>query len=476
MFKNADELLRHIRDDKIKMVDLQFCNLFGGWHHLTLPASRIDEATLERGDAFDGSSVPGYAKLESGDMALKPDITTAFDNPFYELPTVSVICSVVEADNGRPYSRDPRGIAMRAEAYLKNNGIATRSVWGPELEFYVFDRVDHGSETNFAQYRIDSEEAVWNVGQDSKDHRGYTIRKGGGYHAAPPQDRLHDLRSEAVEILERIGVPVRYHHHEVGGPGQCEIEPMMGSIVRMGDATMLIKYVVRMVADRRGKTATFMPKPLYGEAGSGLHFHQQLFNKDEPVFFDKNGYAGLSNKALNYIAGLLSHGPSLLALTNPSTNSFKRLIPGFEAPVNLIFSLGNRSAAIRVPKYATAPNEKRFEFRPPDATTNPYLAMAAQLMAGIDGIKRALDPTKLGFGPIDENIFKWSEEKRATIKPLPDSLSQALRELQHDFEYLLAGEVFSKDLLDVWCARKSAEAAELQARPHPHEFAMYYAV
>lgn len=476
MVRDADELLRLIRDPRIKMVDLRFCNLFGGWHHLTLPASRIDAASLERGEAFDGSSVPGYSKTEAGDMALKPDPTTAFEDPFCELPTISVICSVVEADSGKPYARDPRGICLKAESYLKASGLATRSVWGPELEFYVFDRVDHGSETNFAQYRIDSEEAVWNVGENNTQHRGYTIRRGGGYHACPPQDRLNDLRGEAVEILEKIGIPVRYHHHEVGGPGQCEIEPMMGSLLRMGDAIMLIKYVVRMVADRRGKTATFMPKPLYGEAGSGLHYHQHLFKGEEPIFYDKSGYAGLSRMARAYIAGLLEHGPALLGLTNPSTNSFKRLVPGFEAPVNLFYSLGNRSAAIRVPKYAVLPEEKRFEFRPPDATANGYLAMAAMLMAGLDGMKRNLDPAAMGFGPIDENIFTWSDAKRATIKPLPESLNAALRALAGDHEFLTAGEVFPKDLIDVWISRKSAEAADIQSRPHPHEFALYYAV
>lgn len=477
MFQDADDLLRHIRDPRIKMVDLKFCNLFGGWHHLTLPASRIDEEVLLRGDAFDGSSVPGYSKLEAGDLALKPDPTTAFEDPFCQLPTISIICSVVEADTGRPYARDPRGICSRAEAFLKASGLGTHSVWGPELEFYVFDKVDHGSETNFTQYRIDSEEAVWNVGQNASQHRGYTIRRGGGYHACPPQDRLNDLRSEAVEILEQIGVPVRYHHHEVGGPGQCEIEPMMGPILKMGDAVQLIKYVVRMVADRRGRTATFMPKPLHGEAGSGLHFHQQVFKGSEPVFYDKDGYAGLSKAARSYVAGLLDHGPSLLGLCNPSTNSYKRLVPGFEAPVNLFYSLGNRSAAIRVPKYAVKPEEKRFEFRPPDATTNPYLAMAAMLMAGLDGIKRNLDPGAMGFGPIDENIFSWTDAKRAaTIKPLPDSLGGALRSLGKDHEYLLAGEVFTKDLIDVWIAKKTKEAEDIQARPHPHEFALYYAV
>ncbi|MGC4117242.1 MAG: type I glutamate--ammonia ligase [Myxococcales bacterium] len=476
MFQDADDLLRHIRDPRIKMVDFKFCNLFGGWHHLTLPAARIDEKMLERGEAFDGSSVPGYAKLEAGDMALKPDPATAFEDPFCELPTISVICSVIEADSGKPYARDPRGICSRAEGYLKNSGLGTRSVWGPELEFYVFDKVDHGSETNFTQYRIDSEEAVWNVGQNASQHRGYTIRRGGGYHCCPPMDRLNDLRSEAVRILEEIGIPIRYHHHEVGGPGQCEIEPNMGPMLKMGDAIMLIKYVVRMVADKRGRTATFMPKPLYGEAGSGLHFHQHFFKGDEPVFYDKDGYAGLSKLAKAYTAGLLDHGASLLGLCNPSTNSYKRLVPGFEAPVNLFYSLGNRSAAIRVPKYAVLPDEKRVEFRPPDATCNGYLAMAAMLMAGIDGIKKSMDPGAMGFGPIDENIFSWTDAKRASIKPLPDSLGSALRALKSDHDYLLAGEVFPKDLIDVWVTRKTKEAEEIQSRPHPHEFAMYYAV
>ncbi len=444
MTQQYDALMQRIRDAKIKMVDLRFCNLFGGWHHLTLPASRVDETMLERGEAFDGSSVPGFAKLEAGDMTLKPDASTAFEDPFCEVPTMSLICSIVESDTGEPYARDPRGICQRAEQYLRSTGIATRGVWGPELEFYVFDKVDHGSETNFAQYRIDSEEAVWNVGQ-TDHHRGYTINRGCGYQVCPPLDRLDALRSEAVERLERIGIPIRYHHHEVGGPGQCEIEPMMGPMLWMGDAIMRIKYFVRMVAERRGKTATFMPKPLHGEAGSGLHFHQHLFQNDQPVFFDAGGYAGLSKLASSYTAGLLDHGASLLAFTNPSTNSYKRLVPGFEAPVNLFYSLGNRSAAIRVPKYATRAEEKRIEFRPPDATCNPYLAMAAMLLAGIDGVRRRLDPTALGFGPIDENIFHWPEAKRAKVRPLPDSLSSALRALARDQDYLLADKVFPPD-------------------------------
>ncbi|MCU0692367.1 MAG: type I glutamate--ammonia ligase [Polyangiaceae bacterium] len=476
MFRDADDLMRAIRDPRIKMVDLQFCNVFGGWHHLMLPASRVDDKLLRRGEAFDGGSVAGYAKVQAGDMSLRPDPSTAFEDPFYQLPTITVLCSIVEADTGAPCSRDPRGICQKAEQHLRETGYGTHSVWGPELEFYIFDSVDHGGETNFAQYRIESEEAVWNAGDPDIRHMGYSIPRGGGYHACPPQDRLADLRSEAVDVLERIGIPIRYHHHEVGGPGQCEIEPQMGPMLRMGDAVMITKYVIRRVAERRGKTATFMPKPLYGEAGSGMHFHQMFFHGDHAVFYEDSGYAGLSKLAQAYIAGMLLHGSSLLALTNPSTNSYKRLVPGFEAPVNLFYSLGNRSAAIRIPKYAVLPEEKRMEFRPPDATCNPYLAMAAMLMAGLDGIAKGLDPTAQGFGPIDENIFEWSDERRSQIKPLPDSLASALRDLAADHDYLLQGGVFTQDLIDVWVERKTKEAREIQSRPHPHEFAMYYAV
>ena len=474
MFRNADDLLRAISDHSIRMVDLQFSSLFGTWHHLTLPASRVDEVFFTRGEAFDGASVPGYAKLEAGDMSILPDVCTAFIDPFYEIPTLTVLCSVVEADTLVPCSRDPRGIALRAEKYLKDSGLATNSVWGPELEFYVFDSVQHGAAPGVCQYRIESEEAPWNAGSKARNGLGYQIQHGRGYHACPPMDRLADMRNECVDVLEQIGVAIRYHHHEVGGPGQCEIEPAMGPIDKMGDAVMLSKYVIRRVAEKWGLTVTFMPKPLYGEAGSGMHFHQHLFNNGEPVFYDKTGYAGLSQLARAYIAGLLAHGASLLGLTNPSTNSYKRLVPGFEAPVNLFYSLGNRSAAIRVPKYAVEPHEKRMEFRPPDATCNPYLAMAAMLMAGIDGMKKLMDPATMGFGPIDENIFHWPEEKLATIQPLPASLPAALAALEADNDYLKAGNVFTQDLLDVWIDRKKKDVQELEVRPHPHEFAMYY--
>jgi glutamine synthetase len=298
---------------------------------------------------------------------------------------------------------------------------------------------------------------------------------GRGYHIAPPLDRLYDLRSEMVKILTELGIPVRYHHHEVGGPGQCEIEPAMGPALKLADAVQIIKYVAKMVAVRHGKSATFMPKPLYAEAGNGLHFHLTTYKGDEPVFYDAQGYAGLSPLALSFIAGILDHAPSLLGLCNPSTNSYKRLVPGYEAPINLFFSLGNRSAAVRIPAYAKQPGEKRCEFRPPDATCNPYLAMAAILLAGIDGVARKLDPTACGFGPIDENIFEWPEEKRRTVRPLPTSLEDALRALEADHDYLLRGGTFPPGLLETWIARKRRELVEVQRRPHPYEVELYYA-
>jgi glutamine synthetase len=347
----------------------------------------------------------------------------------------------------------------------------------PELEFYLFDDVRYASTMERQSYEVDAEEGSWNSDSEAWGaNSGYHLGRAIGQHAAPPRDHLYELRSEIVRALGDCGVPVKYHHHELGGPGQVEIEFRFEAALAAGDHLQVSKDVIKQVALAHGKTATFMPKPLYGEAGSGLHFHQHFFRGDDPVFYDPQGYAGLSELARSYVAGLLDHGPSLLALTNPSTNSFKRLVPGFEAPVNLFYSLANRSAAIRIPKYAVLADEKRVEFRPPDATCNGYLAMAAMLMAGLDGIRRHLDPEKMGFGPIDENIYTWTDAKRATIKPLPDSLSSALRQLRNDHEYLLAGGVFTSDLIDVWIARKTKESAEIQSRPHPHEFAMYYAV
>ena len=428
---------------------------------------------LARGIGFDGSAV-GLKSVKAGDMVLVPDLRTGVVDPFWEMSTLSFVCTTLEADTHAVFTNDPRNIAIRAEQFLVDLGIADESRWGPEFEFYVFDDVAYENGINRAGYRLDSKEADWN---SMEGGHGHYIPLHGGYHAIPPKDRLYNLRAEMSMILESMGIPVKYHHHEVGGPGQSEIEtPMMG-LIAAGDATMMVKYVSKMVAHRRGQAVTFMPKPLYGEAGSGMHFHQQLFKNGVNAFYDPEGYGCLSQTALYYIGGLLTHGAALLAFTNPSTNSYRRLVPGFEAPVNAFFSLGNRSAAIRIPKYATEPDSARFEFRPPDATCNVYLALAAQLMAGLDGIRNRIDPTEAGFGPIDADVFSWSDAQRAAIQQLPGSLDEALRALEADHAFLLAGDVFSPELIQNWVAyKRSEEYYPVRNRPHPFEVSLYFDV
>jgi glutamine synthetase len=470
MFQNLDEAAAFIRHKSVAMVDLKFCDLWGRWRHVTLPATRFSPALLESGVGFDGSSL-GLASVKSGDLVLVPELGTAFLDPFWEVPTVSFLCATLEADTRQPFPHDPRTLAARAEAFLKATGVGDSSRWGPEFEFYLFDGVSYENAINVAAYRVESREADW------KSHElgdGYTIPRHGGYHAIPPQDHLFGARTKISQHLESMGVPVKYHHHEVGGPGQCEIETRMLPMVRAADVTLLAKYVARMTAQQLGMTATFMPKPLFGEAGSGLHFHQQVLSGETNVFYDAAGYGCLSETARFYIGGLLSHGPAVMALTNPSTNSYRRLVPGYEAPVSAIFSLGNRSAAIRIPKYANRPDSARLEFRPPDATCNPYLAIAAQLMAGIDGIRRRIDPTPLGFGPFDEDVFAWPAEKRAHIQALPTSLETALDALESDSGFLLEGDVFSAEMIRRWIVKKRAEVRAVGDRPHPYEIELYY--
>jgi glutamine synthetase len=407
-------------------------------------------------------------------MVLVPDLSTGFRDPFWEVPTLSFICGTLEADTHDIFANDPRNIALRAEAYLRSTGIADESRWGPEFEFYIFDDVEYESGVNRASYRINCREADWNSGSGG---HGHYIPLHGGYHAIPPKDQLYNLRTEMILNLQDMGVPVKYHHHEVGGPGQCEIEtPMMG-LLQAGDATMLIKYVTKMTAHQYGQTVTFMPKPLYGEAGSGMHFHQHLFKQGKNQFYDAKGYGCISQVGLYYIGGLLKHGAALLAITNPSTNSYRRLVPGFEAPVNAFFSLGNRSAAVRIPKYANTPDSARMEFRPPDATGNVYLMLAAQMLAGLDGILNQIDPTAEGFGPIDANIFAWDDAQRASIKALPSSLDEALAALEVDHQFLLAGDVFSELLLQQWIEiKRTQEAYPVRNRPHPYEMNLYFDV
>jgi glutamine synthetase len=470
MFNNFSDALGYLQKKKIRTVDLKFIDLWGRWHHVSISASEFVPTLMEEGIGFDGSSI-GLKSVKSGDMALLPDISTGVIDTFWEPPVLSFICSTVEADTKTVFGSDPRVIAQRAEQFLIKSGIADESRWGPEYEFYLFNNIKIENTVNTALYSIDSVEGSWNRKENGN---GYEIPPHGGYHAIPPTDHFYQIREEMVHSLEDLGIPVKYHHHEVGGPGQCEIEtPIMG-LIAAADSAMTIKYVVKMIAARHGLTATFLPKPLFGEAGSGMHFHQQLFLAKKNIFYDVKSDNLLSEKALYYIGGLLYHAPAVLAFTNPSTNSYRRLVPGFEAPVNCFFSSGNRSAAIRVPKYATIPEKVRFEFRPPDATCNPYLAISAMLMAGLDGIVKKIDPTKSGFGPINDDIFSWSSEKRKTIKQLPTSLGESLNALHQDHEFLLEGNVFDEDLINLWIAKKSKEELDLVSRPHPYEIEAYY--
>ncbi len=470
MFKDFAEAAAFVQKNHIHMVDLKFSDLWGRWHHVTISASEFEPKLMEAGVGFDGSSV-GLKSVKSGDMILVPDLSTGFVDPFWEVATLSFICNTFEADTKKLFARDPREILRRSEAYMQTNGIGDHTLWGPEFEFYVFNNVCIENGIHTASYRVDSIEANWNT---CSGGHGHFIPIHGGYHAIPPRDQLFNLRTQMVTCLEQIGIPVKYHHHEVGGPGQSEIETPLMSMLAAADASMCIKYVTKMVAHNAGQSVTFLPKPLYGEAGSGMHFHQQMFKGGVNAFYDASSPMLLSETALYYIGGLLTHAPAVLAFTNPSTNSYRRLVPGFEAPVNAFFSTGNRSAAIRIPKYATQPDKVRFEFRPPDATCNPYLAMAAQLMAGLDGIRRKIDPTAAGFGPINDDIFSWTPEKRATIKSLPTSLLEALQALREDHQFLLEGGVFDEILINDWIKAKEKEDIAVRTRPHPYEIEMYY--
>ncbi|MBT7071262.1 MAG: type I glutamate--ammonia ligase [Anaerolineae bacterium] len=473
MFQHFDEVQHYLKEHVFQAVDLKFCDLWGRWHHLTLPAKQFTPAIMEAGIGFDGSSV-GLKTVKSGDMVMTPDLGTAFEDPFWEEKTLSFICTTLDAETNEIFVNDPRNLARQSEAYLRSTGIATESRWGPEFEFYIFEEAAYENEINSAGYRLNSAEAEWNSMESAQ---GSYIPLHGGYHASPPKDRYYNLRATIAQQMDASGIAVKYHHHEVGSPGQQEIEiPMMG-LVKAADAVMLAKYITKMVAFQDDKVATFMPKPLHGEAGNGMHVHQHLFEGDTNLFYDPNGYGYLSDTARYYLGGLLYHGAAVLALTNPSTNSYRRLVPGYEAPVNAFYSLGNRSAAIRIPKYAKQPETARFEFRPPDATCNPYLALAVQLMAGIDGIQKKMDPTELGFGPIEEDAFSWTDEQRAAIKPLPTSLDEALEALEKDYEFLLAGNVFSEELIENWVEHKREnEVAPVRNRPHPYEMSLYFDV
>ena len=469
MFATADESLKFIKDNEIETIDLKIASLDGRWLHVSIPAGKLTAALFEEGVAYDGSSGSGFTSVENGDVAAVPDPTTAFIDPFPERSTLSFICNTVTADARTPFAHDPRGIAKRAEGFLRRTGIADQALFGPEFEFNVFDRIEVETDPFCTLVEIE-------VGEAQGDGVHPRIADQRGYMGIPPADQLHDLRGEIVAELEGMGIPVRYHHHEVGASGQCEIEVELNTLVRAADSAQITKYVVKNVAARRGKIATFMPKPVYGEAGNGMHVHQKLVKGGQHLFYDtaRQNYADLSDTALHYVAGLLEHGPALTALTNPSTNSFKRLVDGHEAPVGLFFALANRSAAIRVPRYATTPQEKRIEYRPPDFTGNIYLTLAAMLMAGLDGIKRKIDPAARNFGPFDVDIAAQDEDFRRKIAMLPRSPAEAMAALGADHEFLCQGEVFSESFFPAWRRMKlDGEVRQVAGRPHPFEYCLY---
>ena len=460
-----------VQKEKIEYIDLKFCDLIGGWHHMTIPVSSLNQELFTNGVGVDGSSLPGFTKIEKGDMIVIPDTTTVFVDPFFEIPTLSFICDIMAIDKEiEPYSRNPRRVAKDAEKYLKKILPGTSAILGPEFEYYLFDDVMFRQAPQEGYYFIDSEEAEWNTGREGEKNLGYKVQYKKGYHAAPPLDRTFNLRSEVCSLLKDVGIGLKYHHHEVGGGGQHEIEIAFDKLSTIADQTMIVKYFVKNHAFRHNKSATFMPKPLFNEPGSGLHVHQYLSDKKGSIFYDKSGPARLSKTGQYYIGGLLKHAAALFAFTNPSTNSYKRLIPGFEAPVWGTYSVANRTACIRIPGYIRKWQVHRLEFRPPDGTCNPYLAYAAMLMAGIDGIKNKIDPGR----PIDKDMTHMPEKELKKIPLLPTSLTKALDALRRDYKFLLEGGVFTEDLIKSWIKLKRKDVDEIRIRPTPWEFHLYY--
>ena len=473
----AREVVAYIKERGIKMVDLKFVDVPGTWQHTTIPASQVDEKTFSRGIGFDGSSIRGFQAIQESDMLLMPDPATARPDPFCTIPTLSVICNVNDPITQKPYTRDPRHVAQKAEEYLKASGIADTAYYGPEAEFFVFNNVQYDVLPQRMGFSIDSAEGTWNTGQPGLGNR---MRVKEGYFPVPPADTMLDLRSEMAIEMEQWGIEVEMQHHEVGHAGQGEIDMKYNSLTRMADSLLGYKYIVKNVARRHGLTATFMPKPLFGDNGTGMHTHISLWKGGQNAFYREGGYAELSQAALSFIGGVLTHVDALLGLSACTTNSYRRLVPHYEAPVNIAFSQRNRSAAVRIPMYFSGPGaaaSKRIEFRCPDATCNPYLAFAAILMAGLDGIKRKADPVKMGFGPLDKNTYELEPEEASKIKSVPGSLGAALDALESDHEFLLEGDVFTRDLLDTWLDyKRTKELHEVNIRPVPYEFFLYYDV
>lgn len=464
------DVLELIKKEDVKFVDLRFMDFPGIMQHFTIPVTQFDEDIFTDGLGFDGSSIRGWQEINESDMLVKPVADTAFIDPFMANKTIVMICNIHDPLTGEDYTRDPRNIARKAANYVKQAGIADIAFFGPEAEFFIFDDARFDQTANSGYYYLDSIEGRWNVGRDEKPNLAYKPRFKEGYFPEPPTDSLQDIRSEMVLLMQQVGLTVEAHHHEVATGGQCEIDMRFDTLVKMADNMTKYKYIVKNVARRHNKTVTFMPKPLFGDNGSGMHVHMSLW-KDKKNLFYGDGYAGLSQTALYAIGGILKHAPALLALTNPTVNSYKRLVPGFEAPVNLAYSRRNRSAAVRIPMYSASEKAKRFEFRCPDPSANPYLAFSAMLMAGIDGIQNKIDPGQ----PLDRNIYDLSPEEAAKVPKTPGTLRNALEALQADHEFLLKGDVFTKDVIETWIQYKlDNEVKAMDLRPHPYEFALYF--
>lgn len=464
------EILALCREKDVKTIDLRFMDFLGTWQHTSIPARRLKEETFEDGLGFDGSSIRGWQQINESDMLLVPDPTSAFIDPFTALPTLVLICDIQDPITREDYSRDPRNIAKKAVAYLGSTGIADRAYFGPEAEFFIFDDVRFDQNAHSGYFHIDSSEAEWNRGREEFPNLGYKIRHKEGYFPCPPADQLMDIRNEMMQVMIDAGLDVETHHHEVATAGQTEIDLQFNELVKMADNLMIYKYIVRNVARRNNKTVTFMPKPLYGDNGSGMHVHFSFWKDSRPLFAG-DGYAGLSQMALYAIGGVLRHAPALLAITNPTTNSYKRLVPGYEAPVNLAYSQRNRSASCRIPMYSNSPKSKRVEFRCPDPTCNPYLGFAAITMAAIDGIQNKIDPGS----PLDKDIYDLPPEEAAVVPKTPASLDAALDALEADHEFLLRGNVFTEDVIGTWISyKRKREVDPMRLRPHPYEFCLYY--
>ncbi len=470
--ESPEAVITFARELGLKIVDFKFVDLPGTWQHFSIPTEELSESLFSDGIGFDGSSIRGFQAINESDMLLMPDPATAVMDPVCTVPTLSIVCSVFDPVTRKPYSRDPRYVGAKAEEHLRRTGIADVSYWGPEAEFFIFDNIRFDQNQFSGYYFIDSDEGVWNTGLDhGNKNLGYKLRNKEGYFPVAPADSQQDLRSEMILKLIAAGVRVEVHHHEVATAGQAEIDLHFDSLLSMADNLMMYKYVVKNVARANGKTVTFMPKPLFADNGSGMHVHQSLWKKGVNQFFDKSGYGLTSEMARYYIGGLLRHSPALLAICAPTTNSYRRLVPGFEAPVNLVYSQRNRSAGVRIPMYSSSPASKRIEYRCPDATCNPYLAFSALLMAGLDGIQNKIDPGE----PADFNLYETDSETARKIKTVPGSLAETLDALEKDHEFLLAGDVFTKDVIETWIEYKRAhEVDPVRLRPHPYEFFLYY--